>query len=100
MSSPGAGENGIIPDTPQSPRRLRTVQPAPRTIERPPHNLPLGLSGFVGRKKELAEAKRLLKDNRLRTLTGSGGCGETRLALARRATGGPCNGCLLRCCFL
>jgi predicted ATPase len=55
---------------------------APRTPERPPNNLPLELSSFVGREKELAEVKRLLADTRLLTLTGSGGCGKTRLALA------------------
>ena len=40
------------------------------------------LSSFVGREKELAEVKRLLEDNRLLRLTGPGGCGKTRLALA------------------
>jgi predicted ATPase len=48
----------------------------------PPNNLPLELSSFVGREKELAEVKRLLENTRLLTLTGSGGCGKTRLALA------------------
>ena len=47
-----------------------------------PNNLPLELSSFVGREKELAEVRRLLEDTRLLTLTGSGGCGKTRLALA------------------
>ena len=87
MTPPGAGENGITPDPPQSLRRLRAVEsveaePALRTPERPTHNLPLELSSFVGREKELAEVKRLLENNRLLTLTGSGGCGKTRLALA------------------
>jgi hypothetical protein len=47
-----------------------------------PNNLPSELSSFVGREKELPEVMRLLEDSRLLTLTGSGGCGKTRLALA------------------
>jgi predicted ATPase/DNA-binding CsgD family transcriptional regulator len=47
----------------------------------PPNNLPQELSSFVGREKELAEIQRLLGYNRLLTLTGSGGCGKTRLAV-------------------
>jgi hypothetical protein len=87
MTPPGAGENGIIPDPPKSPRRLRAVDTvgaahAPRTPERPPNNLPLELSSFVAREKELAEVKRLLENTRLLTLTGPGGAGKTRLALA------------------
>ena len=45
------------------------------------HNLPRQLTSFVGRKKEIAEVKRLLSTTYLLTLTGSGGCGKTRLAL-------------------
>jgi non-specific serine/threonine protein kinase len=55
---------------------------APRTPGIPPNNLPLELSSFVGRQDEVAEVGRLLEDNRLLTLTGPGGCGKTRLALA------------------
>jgi predicted ATPase/class 3 adenylate cyclase/DNA-binding CsgD family transcriptional regulator len=44
-------------------------------------NLPGQLSSFIGREHELAEAGRLLDDHRLLTITGSGGCGKTRLAL-------------------
>jgi non-specific serine/threonine protein kinase len=46
------------------------------------HNLPIALSSFVGRTRELAEVRRLLATTRLLTLTGAGGCGKTRLALA------------------
>jgi predicted ATPase/DNA-binding SARP family transcriptional activator len=45
------------------------------------HNLPLQLTSFVGREREMAEVKQWLAATRLLTLTGSGGCGKTRLAL-------------------
>ncbi|MFD9666259.1 ATP-binding protein [Rhodococcus sp. NPDC059968] len=44
-------------------------------------NLPFELSSFVGRRREVTEAKRLLSATRLVTLTGIGGVGKTRLAL-------------------
>jgi predicted ATPase/DNA-binding SARP family transcriptional activator len=45
------------------------------------HNLPRELSRFIGREQEMAAVKRLLETTALLTLTGSGGCGKTRLAL-------------------
>lgn len=42
--------------------------------------LPEDVTSFVGRRRELAEAKRLLSGFRLLTLTGVGGVGKTRLA--------------------
>ena len=50
--------------------------------ELPPGNLPVEASSFVGRERELAEVQSLLASGRLLTLTGPGGCGKTRLALA------------------
>ncbi|WP_326820695.1 ATP-binding protein [Streptosporangium sp. NBC_01756] len=43
--------------------------------------LPAEVTSFVGRRHEVAEARRLLCDARLVTLTGVGGVGKTRLAL-------------------
>src|SRR5256712_7130960 len=43
--------------------------------------MPSRLSNFVGRKKELAELRRLLPRTRLLTLLGPGGSGKTRLAI-------------------
>jgi predicted ATPase/DNA-binding CsgD family transcriptional regulator/DNA-binding XRE family transcriptional regulator len=53
----------------------------------PAGNLPLPLTSFVGRTRELAELRRLLATTRLLTLTGPGGCGKTRLALEAVAHG-------------
>jgi predicted ATPase/DNA-binding CsgD family transcriptional regulator len=44
-------------------------------------NLPAQLNSFVGRVKEIAEIRQLLKTSRLVTLVGPGGCGKSRLAL-------------------
>lgn len=44
-------------------------------------NLPIELTSFVGRRRELTQVKQRLQDARLVTLTGVGGVGKTRLAL-------------------
>src|SRR5688572_7264635 len=49
---------------------------------RPTNNLPLALTSFVGRQRQMAEVERVIADHRLLTLTGPGGSGKTRLALA------------------
>lgn len=58
----------------------------PRTQMKP--HLPVPLTSFVGRTRELGAVRTLLERARLVTLTGMGGCGKTRLALqaARAAT--------------
>lgn len=47
-----------------------------------PHYLPAPTTRLIGRRRELARIKRRLASSRLVTLTGPGGCGKTRLALA------------------
>jgi predicted ATPase/class 3 adenylate cyclase len=55
--------------------------PAPRTLDATPNNLPLQLTSFLGRQREVAEVVALVAEHRLVTLTGPGGTGKTRLAL-------------------
>ena len=52
-----------------------------RTLNAVPNNLPTQLTSFLGRQREIAEARQLLVDGRLLTLTGPGGAGKTRLSL-------------------
>jgi predicted ATPase/class 3 adenylate cyclase/DNA-binding SARP family transcriptional activator len=59
---------------------LRSVTSAERR-----HNLPQALTSFVGRTRELADLRARLEGGRLVTLTGPGGAGKTRLALAAAA---------------
>jgi non-specific serine/threonine protein kinase len=77
--------------------RLRDVSEARQAIEeslgaRPtpttslarsaaPHNLPAQVTSFVGRGREIEQLRALLSERRMVTLTGSGGCGKTRLAI-------------------
>jgi predicted ATPase/DNA-binding CsgD family transcriptional regulator len=44
-------------------------------------NLPIQLTSFIGREREIADIKHLLSNSRLVTLTGPGGSGKTRLAI-------------------
>ena len=60
--------------------------PPLRSLSAQPNNLPIQLTSFIGREQEIAEITRLLATTRLLTLTGSGGCGKTRLALQVAAT--------------
>jgi predicted ATPase/class 3 adenylate cyclase len=55
--------------------------PPLRLREPKSHNLPLMLTTFVGREKEIADLAHLVSVARLVTLTGPGGSGKTRLAI-------------------
>lgn len=59
--------------------------PRLRSLDTLPNNLPIQLTTFVGRRRELAAVRELTRDQRLVTLTGTGGCGKTRLALQAAA---------------
>ena len=60
---------------------LRGDFPALRSLEATPNNLPQQLTRFIGREQALADLDSLLAKTRFLTLTGSGGCGKTRLSL-------------------
>jgi len=55
--------------------------PPLRGLEALAHNLPIQLTSFIDREKEMADVKELLARSRLVTLAGAAGCGKTRLAL-------------------
>jgi len=48
---------------------------------RRPGNIPVEVTSFIGRRRELAEVRRKLGDARLVSLVGPGGVGKTRLAM-------------------
>jgi hypothetical protein len=52
---------------------------AVRALDSLPNNLPAELSSFVGRREEIVELCRALRQTRLLTLTGIGGIGKTSL---------------------
>ncbi|MCB0727574.1 MAG: tetratricopeptide repeat protein, partial [Ignavibacteriae bacterium] len=60
---------------------LRKEFPPLKTLDARPNNLPVQLTNFIGREEEIRHSKMLLKNNRLLTLTGSGGAGKTRFSL-------------------
>src|SRR3954469_13658000 len=55
--------------------------PPLRSLGALPTNLPAQVSSFVGRQAELTSVRAAMREHRLVTLTGAGGCGKTRLGL-------------------
>jgi len=51
-----------------------------RSLSAAKHNLPIQLTSFVGREKQIESIRSLLKERRLITLIGAGGSGKTRLS--------------------
>ncbi|MFD4370768.1 BTAD domain-containing putative transcriptional regulator [Streptomyces sp. NPDC058527] len=75
--------------TPPAPAPTPITAPTPMTAPTP---VPAALTGLIGRDDAVEELGALLRTGRLVTLTGSGGVGKTRLALAaaaRAAAGFP-----------
>lgn len=60
---------------------LRANFPPLKSLSNFRQNLPVQLTSFVGREHERATVRALIDEHRLVTLTGSGGCGKTRLAI-------------------
>jgi predicted ATPase/class 3 adenylate cyclase len=60
-----------------------------RSLDAFPGNLPIQLTSFVGRERELGVVAEALGSTRLVTLTGTGGVGKTRLALQAAAEALP-----------
>jgi len=52
-----------------------------KTLDDRLNNLPIQLTGFIGREKEIGEIKKLLSTGRILTLVGPGGTGKTRLSM-------------------
>lgn len=72
-----AAEEGTAPISAGAvPSSQERTPPTART------NLPVQLTSFIGREREQGEVRALLATARLVTLTGTGGVGKTRLALA------------------
>ncbi|WP_169948943.1 BTAD domain-containing putative transcriptional regulator [Microbispora sp. H11081] len=87
---PGEGlrqvEAGVLRGVTE-PRALLGLAPSPETRTgaagpAAPHTLPQEVSSLVGRTADIAETRAALRRARLVTLTGAGGSGKTRLAVA------------------
>ena len=84
-------ELGIAPseETKELFERLKERRESPKSVplntkpvaKEISSNIPVPLTRFIGREKELKEITRLLSTSRLLTLTGPGGVGKTRLAI-------------------
>lgn len=75
-------EELAVEPSPETTALYQWLRQAPvKAIEARITNLPIPLTSFIGRAREMARVKDMLARSRLVTLTGSGGCGKTRLAI-------------------
>ncbi len=81
-----------LPDL-SAPQRVLQVGvgrfPPPRSLDAFSSNLPVVLTELIGRDAEVADVADLVRAHRLVTLTGTGGVGKTRLALAVATAAAP-----------
>lgn len=83
-------EHLILTQDPQLDDRTRLADSSELAVHSArPHNLPVPVDRFVGRRAELAELVQALASTRLLTLWGPGGVGETRVALEVAALAVP-----------
>lgn len=73
-------ELGIDPSAEVQHLEERILLQDPGLALRPPHNIPVAVSSFIGRRVELGEVTKQVEAFRLVTLLGVGGVGKTRLA--------------------
>ena len=73
-------ELGAAPDAALQELR-RAIERHDPTLAGPTAGLPVPTTRFVGRQRDLRDARALLGTSRLLTLVGPGGCGKSRLAL-------------------
>jgi len=69
------------PETQSLYQWIQAAEARASSEQAPLTNLPVPLTEFVGRQAECRELERLVRQTRLVTLTGTGGCGKTRLAI-------------------
>jgi non-specific serine/threonine protein kinase len=86
--APRQEQTGPYAPTDAPPPLHEVIQPQPpsdlspiESLESIPNNLPIQLTSFVGREREMQEVKSLLASHPLVTLLGPGGTGKTRISL-------------------
>jgi predicted ATPase/DNA-binding SARP family transcriptional activator len=84
IAASAATSRGVGPGSPAD--QLESNRPLAHRMVGRRHNLPVQLSSFVGREREMREIERLLVSSRALTLTGPGGAGKTRLAIEAAAS--------------
>ena len=78
FSDESRAEGGSVPANPAGTVLSQPVGSSIQSL----HNLPRQLTSLVGREEEIAQIEKMVGERPLVTLTGPGGVGKTRLALA------------------